>query len=121
MGTFGENLRDLRVSRGYSQFQFARIINSNQITVSSWERDARMPPVETIRSIANAFHAPLTALLPIADTGYEEDSIKEVVDAFHHDPKIRLLFDKARFLTSEDLDAVLGVVNAITRERDQDV
>lgn len=44
----------------------------------------------------------------------------EVLDILHQNPKLRLLFDKQKTLTDSDLDAVLGVVNAISKERDPD-
>ena len=44
----------------------------------------------------------------------------EMLEALHQNPKLRLLFDKQKTLTDSDLDAVLGVVNAITKERDPD-
>lgn len=117
MPTFGENLRELRKSRGYSQDKFARTIGSNQMTVSSWEVGSRTPSVETIRRIANTFQVPLSSLLPLSESGNDDDFVREVADALHRDPKVRLLFDKTRYMTSEDLDAVLSVVNIITKER----
>lgn len=121
MPSFGENLRELRKSRGYSQDKFARLIGSNQITLSSWEVGTRTPSVETIRRIAKIFNVPLSSLIPLSDSGNgeDEDFVREVADALHRDPKVRMLFDKTRYMTPEDLDVVLGVVNAIARGRDE--
>ena len=119
MKTFGENLRELRKSRGYSQDKFARIIGSNQMTISSWEVNTRIPSLQTIKHIADTFHVPLSSLIPLGDTCEDDDFVREVADALHRDPKARLLFDKTRYMTSDDLDAVLSVVNAISRSRDQ--
>lgn len=120
MPTFGENLKNLRKSRGYSQDRFAREIGSNQVNVSSWELGTRMPNLATIKHIADTFHVPLSSLISMEDTGKEEDFIAEVADALRNNPKIRMLFDRARFMSSSDLDAVLGVVEAITKERGDD-
>lgn len=117
MPSFGENLRNLRKSRGYSQDRFAQAIGSNQVNVSAWELGTRMPNLTTIKHIADTFRVPLSSLLPIENTGMEEDIVQEVADMMQHDPKIRLLFDRAKYLTQDDLDAVISVVNAITRER----
>ena len=117
MASFGENLRALRKSRGYSQDRFARLIGSNQMTLSSWELGTRTPQISTIRHIADVFNVPLSSLLPLGDTGNDDDFVREVADALQRDPKVRMLFDKTRYMTSSDLDAVLGVVNAITQER----
>jgi len=119
MPSFGENLKTLRKSRGYSQDRFAREIGSNQVNVSAWEIGTRIPSVSTIKHIADVFDVPFSSLIPLADSGNDDDFVREVADALHRDPKVRLLFDKTRYMTSEDLDAVLGVVNAISRSRDQ--
>ena len=120
MPTFGENLRSLRTSRGYSQDKFAKEIGSNQVNVSSWELGTRMPNLATIRHIADTFKIPLSSLISIESTGLDDDYVREVADLLRHDPKIRLLFDRAKYLSQTDLDAVLGVVTAITRERGGD-
>lgn len=117
MSAFGDNLRKLRKSRGYSQERFASEIGSNQVNISSWELGTRMPNLQTIKHIAECFHVPLTTLISAEDTGIEEDFVREVADALQRDSRIRLLFDRTRYMTSSDLDAVVSVVNAITRER----
>lgn len=120
MATFGENIRALRKSRGYSQERFAREIGSTQVVVSSWEVGTRVPLLATIKHVAEVFHVPLSSLIPLEDTGKDEDFVQEVADALQRDPKIRMLFDRTRYMSGTDLDAVLGVVNAITKERGQD-
>lgn len=117
MPTFGENLRELRKSRGYSQDKFARLLGSNQVNVSAWEIGTRMPNLSTIKHIAETFNVPLSSLIPRDASGSDEDYIREVADMIQHDPKIRLLFDRAKYMTQTDLDAVLSVMNAITKER----
>ena len=117
MATFGENLRNLRKSRKYSQDRFAREIGSNQVTLSAWEVGTRVPSIGTIRHIAEVFHVPISSLIPIADSGTDADYVSEVADMLRNDPKIRLLFDRARYLSSQDIDALLQIIDAITRER----
>lgn len=120
MSVFGDNLRNLRKSRGYTQEKFAEVIHSNQANVTAWERGFRMPSLATIQEIADIMHVPLSSLISIQNTGEEDDLVREVADLLHRDPKVRLLFDKTRFMSSSDLDIVLGVVSAISRERVDD-
>ena len=120
MSTFGENIKKLRTSRGYTQDKFARVIGSNQVNVSAWEVGTRVPTLATIRRIADTFNLPLSSLISLEDSGMEDDYVREIADMLQRDPKVRMLFDKARFMSASDLDAVLGVVNAITRERGED-
>ena len=117
MATLGENIRALRKSRNYSQERFAELIGSNQVTLSCWELDQRRPSFEMIKQIASTFQVPVSSLLPIESSGHVEDSDRELLDVLHSNPKIRLLFDKTRYMDPSDLDAVIGVVNAIAKER----
>ena len=120
MPSFGENLKELRKSRGYTQDRFARAINSNQVNVSAWELGTRIPTLATIRHIADVFKVPLSSLITSAESGLADDFVQEVADVLQRDPKVRLLFDKARYMSEQDLDVVLGVVSAISRERYND-
>ena len=120
MPTFGENLKALRMSRGYSQDKFARVIGSNQVNVSSWELGTRMPKLNTIKHIADTFKVPMSSLIDLKETGMEDDYVREIAEMLQQNPKIRLLFDRAKYMSKADIDAVLGVVNAITRERGED-
>ena len=117
MPTFGENLRQLRVSRGYSQDKFARMIGSNQVNVSAWEIGSRTPSLATIRHIAETFHVPLSSLISVGDTGMEDDIISEVAETIRNNPTFRLLFDRTRRMSQKDLSVVLSVVEAISKER----
>ena len=117
MSTFGENLKELRVSRGYSQSQFAREIGSNQMTVSSWETGTRMPKLTTVKHIAEVFHVPVSSLIALETLGNEEDGDHELLDLIKQNPKIRLLVDKSRYLSNADINMVLDVIGALTRTR----
>ena len=117
MSTFGDNLRDLRKSRGFSQDRFAREIGSNQVNVSAWELGTRRPGLETIKHIAETFKVPVSTLISISETGNSDDYVQEIADMLHQHPKVRILFDRAKYMSESDLDTVLNVINAITRER----
>lgn len=117
MPTFGENLKELRKSRGYSQDRFAREIGSNQVNVSAWELGTRMPTIPTIRHIANVFHVPLSSLISLETTGIEEDADRELLDIIQSNPFVRKLVDKSRYLSDADLRMLLDVIDALTRTR----
>lgn len=120
MPTLGENIKALRKSRGYSQDRFAKEIGSNQVNVSAWELGTRRPYLETIKHIAKTFNVPLSSLISIDETGMDEDYVREIADMMQRDPKVRLLFDRTKYMSQSDLDTVLSVVTAITRERGND-
>lgn len=114
---FGDNLRNLRIARGLTQMQLAEGIQTSQAAITAWELSKREPDFKTIRKIADYFNVPLSALLPSNDD-MTDDYIHSVADSLHQNPKFGLLFDKIRYLSESDLDAVLSVVNAISKERD---
>ena len=120
MTTFGENLRAIRRSRGYTQEKFASMLDSNQANITAWERGSRIPPLSTIQEIARKLHVPMSALISIQATGKEEDVVREVTDIIGQNPKLKFLFDRVKLLCDEDLDAVIAIVNALTRDREDE-
>ena len=117
MPTFGENLRELRKSRGYSQDKVAREIGSNQMTVSSWEVGSRMPSINTISHIADTFHVPVSSLISLESIGNEDDADRELLDLIKNNSKVKMLVSRTRYLSDEDLDTVLTVAEALVRAK----
>lgn len=117
MATFGENLRELRKSRGYSQDKFAREIGSNQMTLSAWELGTRMPSINTIKHIADTFHVPVSSLISFESFGNEDDADRELLDLIKTNSKLKKLLNRARYLSDEDLGTVLIVAEALVRAK----
>ena len=117
MSTFGENIKELRTSRGYTQDKFAKVIGSNQVNVSAWEVGTRTPTLATIRRIANTFKVPLSSLISVSDSQIDEDFDTEVADVLRRDPKVRALFEKVRYMSDENLDVLVSMANALTKDR----
>ena len=116
MPTFGENLRALRKSRGYSQEKFADVIGSTQAAVTAWERDTRMPNLQMITHIANVFKVPVSSLISLEVSGNESDADKELLDAIRFNPQIRSILDRLRYLSDAEIRLVLDVVKTLTKE-----
>ena len=117
--TFGENLRMLRMSAGLSQTELAEAIGVSQVAVSGWETGKKEPNFETCEAIADYFNVPLSSVIVTRDPS-TTDLAYLVADSLHSNPKLALLFDRARLLNDADLDVVFSVVNAISKERDPD-
>lgn len=120
MASFGENLKNLRKSRGYTQDKFAKIINSNQVNVSSWELGTRVPSISTMKHIADVFHVPVSSLISIEDSGMQDDLVQQISDLFRQKPKLRTLMTKAQYLSDYDLDVLIMVATAVSREREKE-
>ena len=59
----GNNIRDLRLLRGYSQKQLAELSHRHTVYISSVERGERNITVENLTSIASALRVPPYLLL----------------------------------------------------------
>ena len=55
------------------------------------------------------------------ENGIQDYEDQQRIEELHENSTLRLLFDKQRKLDQTDLNAVLAVVNAISKERDPDV
>lgn len=115
MATFGENIRRIRLERGYNQLQFAELLGSNQSVVSAWERGYRNPPLETVQDVADILHVPVSSLITMDEVTSDEGLVREITDLVRRDDRIRMIFTKLRYMASQNVDVVLGVVNAISR------
>lgn len=115
---FGENLKAIRISKGYSQQQFAKIIGMSQAVVSSWEIGNSAPDFGNLFMLSNALRVPVTCLLPLEVTKNQDDIDRRILDIIHQDPRWELLFEKRKYLSDSDWDVVFSVLNAIVKERE---
>lgn len=115
MRTFAENIRALRKSRGYTQEKFAEAIGTKQVNVSAWELGTRTPYLATIREIADKFKVPLSSLISIEDTGIDEDYVNSVAEAMKREPRLKEIFDSVLYMSTSDLDALIGIIRAMTK------
>lgn len=46
--TFGEKIRNARISKHYTQKQLAELINAKHNSVSDWEKDKSKPDMDTV-------------------------------------------------------------------------
>jgi transcriptional regulator with XRE-family HTH domain len=114
---FGTNLRNMRIKRGLTQQALAKDLNISQGSITAYENGTRIPPLNVIEQIADYFRVPITELLPVEKPHENADSVNAIAESLHTNMKLKLLFDRTRYMDDTDLDAVLAVANAISRER----
>ena len=61
--SLNENIKRMRVSRGMSQVDFARLVGVTKQCVSNWENDNVIPSIEMLVKIADAFNVKTDLLL----------------------------------------------------------
>lgn len=62
---FGEKLQELRTSKNLSQTQLAKILNLDKSTICGYEKNVRLPSLDTLKSISRFFHVTTDFLLEI--------------------------------------------------------
>ncbi len=118
MSTFGENLYNLRKSRGYSQVKVAKLLHCSQASITAWETGKRIPDINSIKKIAAACNVPVSSLLPLEETKLYDDDIREIIDFISKRSDIRKLFSLVRFLSEKDVDVLIRVATAIKKPDD---
>ena len=85
--TFGEKLKVLRKEKGYSQEEFAGLLNVSRQAVSKWESDRGTPETDKLLQISNMFGVTLDYLLKeeSSDENMQTDGYyvsREMIDGF---------------------------------------
>lgn len=80
----GENIKELRQKRGYSQEDLAIFLNLTRTSVVNIEKGRQRPPIHTLSEIASFLNVHMSELFPSADEKKQIDlfkSMKESIDA----------------------------------------
>lgn len=115
---FVRNLRYLMNARGISQADICRELGMSSTTVSDWCTGKKYPRVDAMQRLADLLGVLFSTLT--TEGGLQDFEDQQRIEELHENPTLRLLFDKQRRLDETDLNAVLAVVNAISKERDHD-
>lgn len=132
MMKLNELLKEYREKNDLSQREFARrcglsnsLISILEMGINPQTGKQMEPDARTYRRLAEGMGmttAGLSELLKVDSIALgsisEED--QQVIEALHQNPKLRMLFDIQKGMSESDLSAVLGVVNAIAKERGDD-
>ena len=116
---FGTNLRNLRIARNLTQMAVAKDLGISQASITAYETGTREPSFDVVRRFADYFGVSPFQLMPFGDYSIEEN-VQRMAESIHQNPKLRLLFDRTKNLSESDLDAVISVVSAISKERNDD-
>ena len=113
---FGQNLRNLRLSRHLTQQKLADDLEISQASITAYECGVREPSFEVVRRFADYFNVAPSVIMPFGEVSNDE-YVQRVAESLHQNPKLQMLFDRSKYLSESDLDAVLAVVSAISKER----
>lgn len=115
---FIKNLRYIMEQKGITQADICRELNIPSATISNWCTGQRYPRIDKMQQLADLLGVTYSTLT--TENGLKDYEDLTRLEALHKNPKLRMLFDIQKTLTDSDLNAVLGVVNAIAKERGDD-
>ena len=115
---FVRNLRYLMNARGISQADICRELGMSSTTVSDWCTGKKYPRVDAMQRLADLLGVLFSTLT--TEGGIQDFEDQQRIEILHENTTLRMLFDKQRNMDQTDLNAVLAVVNAISKERDPD-
>ena len=104
----------------------ANALRVSKQTISAWKSGARSPKQPTVEHVARFFDVSIPWLMGLDvprgtfSIGAGVSSDEDRLEALHQNPRLGLLFDRARKLSDEDIDFMVAFADRIMKERDGD-
>lgn len=109
--SFQDVFKNLRLEKKMSQDSLAKDLDVSPALISKWERNESTPAPEMLEYIADYFNVSVDYLIG--------RSIYRNLEADNNELD-NVLFSKAKNLTEDEKKAILGVINAIKKDVDDD-
>ena len=109
---FGNNLRNLRIQRGLTQYQLAQEMNMSQGAVAAYEVGRNEPSFQVIQRFADYFHVSPYSLLPFGEI-FDENEKAIIGEIILDNPKLSSLFDIVQNFNDTDLDTLIVVAGSL--------
>lgn len=116
--SIGKRLKEARILRKMTQEDLATAVGVTKGAIGNYETEVSSPKEPILIKLMEILQIDANYLYQ--DYIKQEDEDQQRLEALHKNPKLRLLFDIQKNLKESDLNAVLGVVNAIAKERGDD-
>lgn len=113
---FVRNLRYLMEAKGITQADICRELEVSSATASDWCNGKKYPRVDAMQRLADLLGVLYSTLT--TENGLSDYADQERLEALHKDPRLGLLFDRTRKMSSADVDAMLAIAASILKERD---
>ena len=113
---FVRNLKYFMEARGITQADICRELGISSATVSDWCTGKKYPRVDMMQKLADLLGVRFSTLT--TETGLQDYDDQQMLEALHQNPRLRLLFDRSRKMSHEDVEKILQVTEWIMKERD---
>jgi len=114
---FVKNLRYLMEAKGITQADICRELEVSSATASDWCNGKKYPRVDAMQRLADLLGVLYSTLT--TENGLSDYADQERLEALHQDPRLGLLFDRTRKMSSADVETMLAVAASILKERDE--
>lgn len=114
---FVRNLRYLMEAKGITQADICRELEVSSATASDWCNGKKYPRVDAMQRLADLLGVLYSTLT--TENGLSDYADQERLEALHKDPRLGLLFDRTRKMSSADVETMLAVAASILKERDE--
>lgn len=106
---FAERLEKLRKSKGFTQIQLAKAINSTQRAISYYENETDYPPAPVVAELANALNVSIEELMGIKPVKKKKEDSK--------DRRLWKKFQQIKSLPDRDQRAIFRMTNSLIRTK----
>jgi len=113
---FVKNLRYLMDAKGITQADICRELEVSSATASDWCNGKKYPRVDAMQRLADLLGVLYSTLT--TEHGLKDYADQERLEALHQNPRLGLLFDRTRKMSSADVETMLAVAASILKERD---
>ncbi len=111
---FAKNLNYLMEDRGITQADICRDLDVSSATASDWCSGKKFPRIDKLQRIADLLGVRLSNLT--SEDGLRDYEDQKILEDLLQDPKLRMLFDRARKMSDHDKDRMLRISDIIKDE-----
>lgn len=115
---FVRNLRFLMEAKGVTQADICRVLEVSSATASDWCNGKKFPRADAIEKLADLLNVRFSYL--VTEDGLKDYEDEQRLEALHQDPRLCLLFDRARKVSGDDVEFMIQYTNRVLKERDEE-
>jgi transcriptional regulator with XRE-family HTH domain len=112
---FAKNLHYLMEARGITQADICRELDVSSATASDWCSGKKFPRIDKLQRLADLLSVRLSTLT--SETGLQDYEDQDMLEALHQDPALRMLFDRTRKMSHEDVEFMLQFADRLKSGR----
>ena len=114
--SIGSRIKQARISAGLSQAQLAERVGVSSGAIGNYESDYSSPKDEILYVLMRVLHVDANFIYQDFIDQTKRSEVDEIVEAFHKNRKLAILFSRSAKLKPEDLDIVLKLVERMDEE-----